>query len=215
MPEVNDFACSTDLRQALSKNLDAFPDTRLNESGSDSSLRHAAVAITIFQHDDEGAVIVTKRSPRLDAHSGQWAIPGGRIDAGENAIQASLRELREEVNLHLEEQHVLGLLDDYQTRSGYVITPVVVWSDSKHEELKPNPDEVASIHAFSFSQLIRTDSPNLETIPESDRQVLSMNYLHDRIYSPTAAMLYQFREVALLGKATRVAHYDQPVFAWK
>ena len=79
----------------------------------------------------------------------------------------------------------------------------------------PNADEVASIHAFTFTELARKDSPNLERIPESDRQVLSMNYLDDRIYSPTAAMLYQFREVCILGLNTRVAHYDQPVFAWK
>ena len=56
---------------------------------------------------------------------------------------------------------------------------------------------------------------NLETIPESDREVLSMNYHDDVMYAPTAAMLYQFREVAIEGRATRVLHFDQPLFAWK
>jgi 8-oxo-dGTP pyrophosphatase MutT (NUDIX family) len=142
-------------------------------------------------------------------------MPGGRIDAGETPVEAALRELHEEVNLSLSEDAVLGTLDDYVTRSGFVITPVVVWTDIEDINLHPNPDEVASIHAFTFSELTRDDSPNLEEIPESDRQVLSMNYLDDRIYAPTAAMLYQFREVALKGVQTRVAHFDQPVFAWR
>ena len=136
-------------------------------------------------------------------------MPGGRVDHGEDAIGAALRELQEEINLDLNEQHVIGTLDDYITRSGYVITPVVVWADVIENDLKPNPGEVASIHAFTFTELARRDSPNLESIPQSDRQVLSMNY------APTAAMLYQFREVAINGNATRVLDYDQPVFAWR
>ena len=82
-------------------------------------------------------------------------------------------------------------------------------------QMRPNPDEVASIHPFSFNDLVNPKSPNLENIPESDRQVLSMNYEHDRIFAPTGAMLYQFREVAILNKHTQVGHYDQPVFAWQ
>ena len=121
----------------------------------------------------------------------------------------------EEINLDLSKQHVIGTLDDYVTRSGYVITPVVVWADVIENDLKPNPGEVASIHAFTFTELARGDSPNLESIPQSDRQVLSMNYHDDVVYAPTAAMLYQFREVAINGNATKVLDYDQPVFAWR
>ena len=64
-------------------------------------------------------------------------------------------------------------------------------------------------------KLTRKDSPNLESIPESEKLVLSMNYLDDVIYAPTAAMLYQFREVGIEGRATEVIDYDQPVFAWR
>ncbi len=177
--------------------------------------RHAAVALTVFEHDQEAALIVTRRSARLKEHSGQWALPGGRIDEGENAVEAALRELHEEINLALNASHVLGTLDDYVTRSGYVITPVVIWADRLEAELHPNPDEVASIHAFTFNELNREDSPNLESIPQSEREVLSMNYHDDVIYAPTAAMLYQFREVAIRGNRTRVLDYDQPVFAWQ
>ena len=142
-------------------------------------------------------------------------MPGGRVDDNETFIAAALRELEEEVNIKVEDEAVLGTLDDYVTRSGYVITPFVIFADVKKNQIVGNPSEVASVHFFSFTELNRKDSPNLETIPQSDRQVLSMNYLDDRIYAPTAAMLYQFREVAILGRATRVLDFDQPLFAWR
>jgi 8-oxo-dGTP pyrophosphatase MutT (NUDIX family) len=125
-----------------------------------------------------------------------------------------LRELREEVALTLEPSAVLGTLDDYTTRSGYVITPVVVWA-GPGVMLRANPTEVASIHPIPFRELNRADAPILEKIPESNRDVLSMPFEDTRVSSPTAAMLFQFREVALHGRSTRVAHYEQPVFAWK
>ena len=112
-------------------------------------------------------------------------------------------------------QAILGRLDDYITRSGYRITPVVIWSGKDSEDLKPNPDEVASIHSASFAELVRPGAPQFDRIPESDREVLSMKLKVDQIFAPTAAMLYQFREVAILGRSTRVIDYDQPRFAWR
>ncbi len=211
MQPVQNFSYTAELRRAISGNIRKFTDRRQ----PDANLKVAAVAVTIFEHEGDAAIIVTRRSSRLREHTGQWAMPGGRVDSGENVIEAALRELREEVNLALNTGHVLGTLDDYVTRSGYVITPVVVWADIDDRHLHPNPDEVASIHAFTFQELARDDSPNLESIPESEKLVLSMNYLDDVIYSPTAAMLYQFREVAIRGLPTRVLDYEQPVFAWQ
>jgi 8-oxo-dGTP pyrophosphatase MutT (NUDIX family) len=175
----------------------------------------AAVALTVIDDQGSASLIVTRRTPKLKNHGGQWALPGGRIDMGETEVEAAQRELAEEIDLVLPEGALLGCLDCYQTRSGYEITPCVFWSDAGPDNLLASPDEVESIHMFSFAELLRDDSPNLEKIPQSDRDVLSMNYLDDVIYAPTAAMLYQFREVCLRGLDTRVAHYDQPVFAWK
>ncbi len=207
----NRFPFTDRYRELLHQRVDTFNDQRRLSD----ELVSAAVAITVYAHDNACAVIVTRRSPRLNAHSGQWALPGGRVDPGESLIDAARREMHEEINLDLPESALLGTLDDYVTRSGYAITPVVFWADVDATQLVPNPEEVASIHPFTFNDLVNPDSPNLEKIPESDRQVLSMNYEDERIFAPTGAMLFQFREVAILNKHTQVAHFDQPVFAWK
>lgn len=204
------YLCDDSLREAIQRNVTSFADRRHPTTG----LTRAAVAVTIVDLMGEGAVLLTRRSARLNAHSGQWAMPGGRMDPMESSEETALRELSEEVALTLDPSRVLGRLDDYTTRSGYVITPVVVWG-GPGTRLQANPAEVASIHPMPFSELNREDAPILEKIPESDREVLSMPFADTRVSSPTAAMLFQFREVALHGRSTRVAHFEQPVFAWK
>ena len=161
------------------------------------------------------AFLLCRRAPKLSAHAGQWALPGGRCDAGETASQAALRELHEELGLPLGEDSVLGLLDDYVTRSGYVITPVVVWGGGD-VDLVPDPGEVAHAYRIGLHELCRTDSPRFTTIPESDRPVVELPLGGDLIYAPTAAMLVQFRWVAIEGRVDeRVDDFEQPVFAWQ
>jgi 8-oxo-dGTP pyrophosphatase MutT (NUDIX family) len=163
---------------------------------------------------EQAAYILTTRAPRLSSHAGQRAYPGGRVDPGESVEQAALRELEEEVGLRLDSSSVLGRLDDYATRSGYVITPIVVWGGS-NVELTPNPGEVDLVHRIPLNELMRDDVPILETIAESEHPVLKMPLGDEWFAAPSAAIAYQFREVALLGRSTRVAHYEQPYFAWK
>ena len=160
------------------------------------------------------AVLLTRRAARLRAHSGQWALPGGRMDAGEDAATTARRELEEELDLELPPTALLGLLDDYPTRSGYVITPCVLWGGAD-PVLRPQPDEVLSVHRVAFRELCRPDSPRFVTIPESDRPVVQIPIGKDLIHAPTGAVLLQFRRVALEGTVERVADYEQPVFAWK
>jgi 8-oxo-dGTP pyrophosphatase MutT (NUDIX family) len=158
-------------------------------------------------------VLLTRRAMHLRNHPGQWALPGGRVEPGESAADAALRELHEEVGLELGPEAVLGLLDDFPTRSGFAITPVVVWAGAVRNALVPNPAEVASIHRVRLTELQRADAPLLEAIDDSPHPVLRMPVGDGWVAAPTAALLFQFREVCLAGRATRVAHYEQPLFA--
>jgi 8-oxo-dGTP pyrophosphatase MutT (NUDIX family) len=160
------------------------------------------------------AFVLCRRSSRLNSHSAQWALPGGRLDPGEDAIDAARRELDEELGMTLGPDAVLGLLDDYETRSGYVITPVVLWGGGRGE-LRPHPDEVRAAYRVGLHQLLRDDSPRFIDIPESERPVVQLPLGRDLIHAPTAAVLVQFRWLALEGKDDSVQGFEQPVFAWK
>jgi len=146
--------CSPGLEHMLRERLGGFDVRPQDRKGH----RRAAVAVAVTeqghgadlaglpQHShwsDAPALLVTRRAKTLSSHAGQWALPGGRIDTGETPEAAALRELREEVNLVLDGSAVLGRLDDYSTRSGYVITPVVVWAAAAREAV-PQEAEVAS-----------------------------------------------------------------------
>lgn len=162
----------------------------------------------------QAALILTRRSRALRRHAGQWALPGGRIEPGESPEEAALRELAEEVDLHLDTDTVLGRLDDFVTRSGFIITPIVVWA-GEARALSPNPAEVASIHRIPVVEFMRDDAPILDHDEGSAHPVLMMPVGDGWIAAPTAAILYQFREVCIAGRHTRVAHFEQPSFAWR
>ena len=161
------------------------------------------------------AFLLCRRASRMNRHAAQWALPGGRVDPGETPETTALRELDEELGVQLPPDAILGRLDDYGTRSGYVITPVVVWGGG-HLELHPNPDEVAHAYRIGLHHLCREDSPRFVQIPESDRPVVQVPLGRDLIHAPTGAMLVQFRWVAIDGRiGERVDEFEQPVFAWK
>ena len=175
----------------------------------------AAVAVVLLpDNEGRGCFLLTKRARTLRAHTGQWALPGGRMDAGESPEGAALRELEEEVGLRLGAESRLGILDDYPTRSGFVITPVVFWADDPGA-LAPNPAEVARVHLVQLEDLDAPDVPRFISIPESDRPVIQLPILGSLIHAPTAAVIYQMREVVSHGRPTRVDYLEQPVWAWR
>jgi mutator protein MutT len=217
--------CDGKLQQAIQSRLDAF-DPVLHQR---PEMRQAAVAVTIVDvQDDPGiyglqpredqrtdaALILTRRASGLKAHSGQWAFPGGKMEKGETPEETALRELAEEVGLALDSDHIIGRLDDFSTRSGFTIKPIVIWGGTGRR-LKPNPAEVESIHRIPVAEFLRKDAPILHPTGTGKNPMLLMPVGESWIAAPTAAIIYQFREVAILGNATRVAHFDQPSFAWK
>ena len=210
MTVPDDYAFADALRARASAHLAGFA----RRAAAPDGRRPAAVAVVVLP-DEAGRAcfLLTRRAASLRAHARQWALPGGGIDPGESAEAAALRELEEEVGLRLGAAAVLGALDDYPTRSGFVITPVVVWG-GPHAAPAPNPAEVAGVYRVPLADLDAPGVPRLVSIPESDRPVIQLPILSSLIHAPTAAVLYQFREVVVHGRATRVDHFEQPVWAW-
>ncbi len=224
MKSTDHLICDERLLQHIRSNLEEFSIRTHEKDG----VTQAAVAITIVdvsygaginglpdykETRKDAALILTRRASTLKDHAGQWAFPGGRMEPGEGPDDTALRELEEEVGLKLDRNNVIGRLDDFTTRSGFVITPVVVWG-GRCVALTPDPVEVASIHRIPITEFMREDAPLLDNIPGRVNPVLRMPVGDNWIAAPTAALIYQFREVAILGEKTRVAHYEQPFFAW-
>ena len=202
------------LRDLCERNLRSFDRLGID----DRTLRLAAVAVVVVKHPitDDACFLLTRRTSGLTRHSGQYALPGGRLDDGEDVQTAALRELEEELGLAASGENVIGQLDDFATRSGFRITPVVIWLECLGE-MRSDPDEVAAVFYVPVSDLLRPGVPRVHKIPESESPVLSIMFesLQDEVFTPTAAIAYQFGEVALCGRTTRVSHYEQPVFAWR
>jgi 8-oxo-dGTP pyrophosphatase MutT (NUDIX family) len=200
---------AADDRAAIEANLAGFRRIPIERPG----LRAASVALCPVVQRGALHLLITRRAASLRNHPGQWALPGGSRDPGEAAEETARRELREETGVEVQAADILGVLDDYVTRSGYLITPVVVWGGPAGIPMVGPESEVAHIYAIPLADL---DQPaQLLRIPESDRPVLRLPLLAGFVYAPTAAFIYQFCQLARHGHTTRVSHFDQPVFAWK
>jgi 8-oxo-dGTP pyrophosphatase MutT (NUDIX family) len=176
-------------------------------------LKAASVAVCVMSSAAGEALLITRRARGLRSHAGQWALPGGRRDPGESVEDTALRELHEETGLLLEPSAVLGVLDDYATRSGYVMTPVVVWGGARPGLLAGAASEVTQVYEIPLADL--DVEPELLSIPEANGPVIRLPLFDRFVHAPTAAIIYQFCQVALHGNPRRVAHFEAPVFLWK
>ncbi len=206
-----DLSFRPSLRQKVQSNLDSHPQI----DGEDKSLRKASVGIIIVESQEgKAGFILTRRSRGLRNHSHQYALPGGRIDPGETREETVLREIREEIGISASSNEILGCLDEYETRSGFSITPVVLWVKDL-STMVPEPNEVDEILIIDLEELFRSDSPRWVDIDESDKQVLQLPIKNRLIHAPTAALLYQFKEVGIVGNLLRTDDVEEPVWAWK
>lgn len=167
------------------------------------ALRRAAVLVPVVARAEGATVLLTRRADTLTSHTGQIAFPGGRLDPGETAVEAALREAWEEIGLAPDQVEVLGLSDAYESKTGFLITPVVGWIATP-PILSPSPDEVADVFETPWSFLMdvanhRRDSLVHEGItrwfwamPWEERYIWGatagmLKGLHDRLYGAAAA----------------------------
>jgi 8-oxo-dGTP pyrophosphatase MutT (NUDIX family) len=197
---------TNELRTRITHNLAAFQPREL----SADRLRHAAVGVVVLSDETNRACfILTRRLDTLRRHGGQWALPGGRLEAHETPELAALREIHEEVGLDLPPEAILGRLDDFISRSGHLISPFVVWA-GEGAVLTVSPDEVDAAYRVPLEELDRPGGLSFDPLLH-----FSLPTLPTTVHAPTAAMIYQFREVALHGRVVRVADVEQPFFAWR
>lgn len=203
---ASDLQFTDQLRARIRGNLATFRETLLEADG----LRHAAVGVVLLgDTGDRACFVLTRRLSSLRRHAGQWALPGGRLEPGEAPVAAALREVREEISLDLEPQTVLGRLDDFATRSGHLISSFVMWAPGQ-AALAASPDEVDAAFRVPLSELDHPQALRLRPLLH-----FAVPSLRTTVHAPTAAILYQFREVALHGREVRVADVEQPYFAWR
>ena len=205
MPE-EDLRLTADLRARVAHNLARFKPSVLD---GDALARHAAVGVVLVADaTNRACFVLTRRLATLRRHAGQWALPGGQVEPGETPTAAALREIGEEVGLSPGASSVLGRLDDFVSRSGYLITPVVVWAAPPATPVA-SPDEVDAAFLVPLDEL---DHPH--ALRHKPLLHFALPSLPSTLHAPTAAIVYQFREVALHGRAVRVADTEQPRFAW-
>ena len=192
-----------DLRHAIAQNLRLF-----ERRESPRSLTPAAVAVVLLHGDGTPGVPIFQRTLSMSRHAGQMALPGGKLHAGESAQEGALRELHEELGLAVDEADVLGMLDDFDTRSGFTITPVVVWSGADAARLRPSTSEVMELYVIGAAELREAVAAARPGTSPS----FSLGLRRVEVFAPTGAILYQFSEVALDGRSCRVADFYQPPF---
>lgn len=191
-----------DFRELAAVRLAAFSHRAVD------GMRRAAVVLCVREQAGVLSVLMILRASR-GRNAGQWALPGGRVEDGETYEEAALREVEEEIGLSMGPAELIGRLDDFPAVSGFAITPFVAMPRTA-EPLEPNPDEVEFVHAVPLDALAADDVARWAPQPEGD-PLLQLRIAPDSVvHAPTGAILWQFREVVLLGRETRVADFRQP-----
>jgi len=194
-----------ELRARIAANLAGFERIAIATEGR----RRAAVAVVLSPTEDGPAFLLTRRALHMRRGAGNYALPGGNVDPGEDAIDTALRETHEELGVKLGREAALGLLDDFVTLGGHVVTPVVAWT-SEPLTLVPNPEEVHAAWLVPLADLDHPRAPRRERNPAGGPSILRMFARGSWLNPPTAAWLWQFREVCLHGRPCRTDDIGQP-----
>ncbi|CAN5169676.1 CoA pyrophosphatase [soil metagenome] len=171
---------------AMRSDFDLNPDTERPAR----TLRPAAVLVPIIAQTHGASVLLTRRADTLTSHTGQIAFPGGRLDPGETAVEAALREASEEVGLDPAAVEVLGLSEAYETGTGFLISPVIGWID-RPPTIQAQAAEVADIFEVPWDFLMDPANHRRESMnsPFGKRWFWAMPYGDRYIWGATAGIL--------------------------
>jgi 8-oxo-dGTP pyrophosphatase MutT (NUDIX family) len=188
---------------------------RAERADPPEGLRQAAVGIVLCQERAHLRFLLTLRPSGMRRHANQYALPGGRVDEGETVEATVLRELEEELGLRLTREAVVGRLPDYDTRSGFRITPLVLWA-SKLSALTPSAEEVAEVFRIRVMALDGPSVPILLRDAGSEKPIIQLPLGDDHlIHAPTGAILYQFGQAVLAERYVDANQFEEPRFAWR
>lgn len=201
-------------RNTIAKRLSSVFGGRPEVAAAPRVLRPAAVGIVLSDAGGELRFLLTMRPAGMRRHANQFALPGGRVDDGETVEETVLRELEEELGVRLTGDDVIGRLPDYDTRSGFRITPLVLWA-APLGPLRPSPDEVADVFHIPVAALDGPSVPILIDDSGSERPIIQMPLAGDLVHAPTGAILYQFGQAALAGRYVDANAFEEPLFAWR
>ena len=160
-----------------------------------------AAVLIILKYDqasDEISVILTERTAHLRHHAGQISLPGGKCDPEDQDVMATaLREAEEELGVPQSSIRLLGVLDDYYTRTGFKISPVVGVLADQGLALKPNPNEVAKVFSLPLSYMLEGAHFQMKTLlyEGQDRYFYAIDYDEWYIWGATAGILKNLSEV--------------------
>ena len=155
------------------------------------TLTAAAVLVPLVDHDDGLSVLLTQRTDHLHDHAGQISFPGGRLEAADaGPVAAALRETEEEVGLASSHIEVVGYLDDYETITGYLVTPVVGFVTPGYR-LVLDSFEVAAAFEVPLGYILDPANHQTRNVVRHGvrRRYYVVEYRHRYIWGATAGML--------------------------
>lgn len=152
----------------------------------------AAVIMAWVSRPEGDHVVLTQRADTLRHHAGQVAFPGGRMDAGENAVQAAQRELHEELLIESTTFESWGFLPSLLTITGYRVYPLVGRLPASYQAT-PAPSEVAAVFEVPLAHLYEPNNRRSRIVTHGKNEITMYEYQYtqQRIWGATAAMLVE------------------------